>query len=180
MIRRYCRWHSPAHSSRRLTLLQQLCHQAPVDHSPCTVLLSPSTTLIPTRREIARGVPGHVLVDSRGHRLDPYMDPPNDDQFQKFQARTAQGKLCTFLHLGGSCKTKQCSSDHDPIDADVQCSLKYLMRNSPCTLKGACRRVDCIFGHICQKGRCAPGKATSCPFGTAAHQAGKRPHKWVK
>ncbi|OAL52272.1 hypothetical protein IQ07DRAFT_670639 [Pyrenochaeta sp. DS3sAY3a] len=171
--------HSPAQSPRQLTLLQQLSHEALVDRSLYPVLLDPSTPLTPTRQELASGVPGHVLVDARGHRLDLPMDAPTDEQFKKFQARTARGKLCTFLHLGRFCKTRNCGFDHNPIDADVQCSLKYAMRSSPCASKGACRRVDCIFGHVCQKGRCANGKATSCPFGTAAHLAGMCPLTWV-
>lgn len=141
----------------------------------------PKQIITHTKRLPSKVIPGHVLVNSDGHRLDPYMAVPPTAHWNKFKARTINTKLCVYFHLHQSCKfPKTCPYDHEPIDEDTLYCLKYVMRLSPCNATDACRTLNCAAGHICQKQECIRGKSGSCQFKEGAHQAGKKAYKWVK
>ncbi|KAK1060115.1 hypothetical protein LTR12_011142 [Friedmanniomyces endolithicus] len=106
--------------------------------------------------QLPKGVPdGMIAVNARNYRLDEYADPLPDD-VKEFNYRTSRRKLCDNYHLQGSCpnSAEDCAYDHSYASPGVTSALRQVVNGTPCPRRGACRRLNCLSGHICQKADC--------------------------
>jgi hypothetical protein len=144
-------------------------------------LLDAIPTSTPASRHLPTRVrPGWIPVNAAGYRLDISVDPPTKAQWNKYHARTQQKKLCNAQHLRGSCNAEDCEFDHAAIDAEVRMCLYYILLELPCRHKGACHRLDCYNGHVCQKEACGRGKIGICKFAQAVHKQDLSVARWIK
>jgi hypothetical protein len=99
--------------------------------------------------------PGKIPINADQQRLDPCLPKVTREESAAFGARSAKRKLCNSFHLGGICNDAfECPYDHsEATPAELAC-LKGLARSLPCGRRGACRNLDCIQGHICQREDC--------------------------
>ncbi|KAF2773852.1 hypothetical protein EJ03DRAFT_360974 [Teratosphaeria nubilosa] len=114
---------------------------------------------------------GFIAVNEDQQRIDPDIPQPSQTDFDDFNRRTARRKLCNNHFIGGHCpEGDHCRYDHTPAPEGVINALKQVVFSNPCPRKGACRRSNCLYGHICQKADCMRrgGKAW-CKFGPHAH-----------
>ena len=104
----------------------------------------------------ANSIPdGFVAVNAKGERLDVYMPPVHHDDRARFTQRVAKQKLCNKFHLtGDDHDPSTCDFDHSPIDDALRNYLRSIAASTPCTRRSACRNLNCINGHICQKPDC--------------------------
>lgn len=115
-----------------------------------------------------KGTAGLLPVNRDNERLDAYLAPPTTEQWERFNQRTQEKKLCNRYHLLRCCPDmEKCQYDHRPIDSDVLHALRYVARNIPCVKQGACRSRSCVNGHICQKDGCWGG--VGCRFKPRTH-----------
>ncbi|KAK1086585.1 hypothetical protein LTR48_003444 [Friedmanniomyces endolithicus] len=106
--------------------------------------------------QLPKDVPdGMIPVNARNYRLDEYADPLPDD-VREFNYRTSRRKLCNNYHLQGSCpnSAEDCAYDHSYASPGVTSALRQVVNGTPCPRRGACRRLNCLSGHICQKADC--------------------------
>lgn len=114
---------------------------------------------------------GQIPVNQDHQRLGPYQASISSQEQYAFKARVAIQKLCNSFHLTGRCKSgDDCPYDHRAASlAEIKC-LKHVNRNNPCQRKGACRNLQCLNGHICQKSDCKySGGSTFCKLPPAVH-----------
>ncbi|KAK5692031.1 hypothetical protein LTR97_011204 [Elasticomyces elasticus] len=154
--------------------------------SECLSNASTNTTsgtlaLKPPAGHFAAGLPtrvprGKIAVNSTGHRLDQYHLPISTEDTLEYKKRNAIAKLCNSFHVLGYCFRRQpgdgsCPYDHAPVSPGV---LKVQTRNMhqlPCKFKGACRRHNCMNGHICQSSNCLfRGGKWACKFLARDHK----------
>ncbi|KAK5717268.1 hypothetical protein LTR15_009159 [Elasticomyces elasticus] len=154
--------------------------------SECLSNASTNTTsgtlaLKPPAGHFAAGLPtriprGKIAVNSTGHRLDQYHLPISTEDTLEYRKRNAIAKLCNSFHVLGYCFRRQrgdgsCPYDHAPVSPGV---LKVQTRNMhqlPCKFKGACRRHNCMNGHICQSSNCTfRGGKWACKFLARNHK----------
>lgn len=128
-----------------------------------------------------RAIPGRIPVNAVGHRLDIYIPPPTQAQWDLYSARKNKKKLCSAFHLGHGCDMPStCHYDHTPISYDVYYCLKYILKGYTCNYKGECYREDCSYGHVCQKEKCVRGGPRGCRFGRAVHDMDMQVSHWVE
>ncbi|OIW23811.1 CCCH zinc finger DNA binding protein [Coniochaeta ligniaria NRRL 30616] len=110
---------------------------------------SPGTSL-PRKEDVPEG---HIAVNKNNFRLDPYITPPSPEAARELMARINKQRICNSFHLKGSCDG-QCGFDHSPLSPDLKRALEVLARSQPCPKRGACRKVNCNSGHVCQTPDC--------------------------
>ncbi|KAK0347849.1 hypothetical protein LTR59_005745 [Friedmanniomyces endolithicus] len=106
--------------------------------------------------QLPKDIPdGMIPVNARNYRLDEYANPLPDD-VREFNYRTSRRKLCNNYHLQGSCpnSAEDCAYDHSYASPGVTSALRQVVNGTPCPRRGACRRLNCLSGHICQKADC--------------------------
>ncbi|KAK4543444.1 hypothetical protein LTR36_005587 [Oleoguttula mirabilis] len=116
--------------------------------------------------------PGQIPVTKDGHRLDPSIPHCSAADHEAFKARIAIQKMCNNYHVGGYCAHGVgCLYDHRPMSPGVLNALKHVVYGNPCPRKGACRRVTCLYGHVCQKAECTSrGGKAYCKFNPRVHE----------
>lgn len=100
---------------------------------------------------------GFVAINEKGERLDLYMPPVTAEVRHRFAQRVASKKLCNKFHLTGDCPdlaSNNCSFDHSPIDEGLRNYLRSIAASTPCTRRSACKNLNCLNGHVCQKPDC--------------------------
>jgi len=104
----------------------------------------------------AKSIPeGYVAVNAKGERLDVYMPPVQAEDRARFAQRVAKQKLCNKFYLAGDDHDPStCGFDHSPIDDILRNYLRSIAASTPCTRTSACRNLNCLNGHICQKPDC--------------------------
>ena len=125
-------------------------------------------TLLPQDDSIQHnGIP----VNKHQHRLDPYMPPPSLEDMGAFNARTGKQHLCNNYQIHNNCpRGDSCPYDHSAASPAIVNYLKQVVRNSPCPKRGACRSLNCVLGHICQKADCKwRGGRIYCRFSQQTH-----------
>ncbi|KAF7551870.1 hypothetical protein G7Z17_g4715 [Cylindrodendrum hubeiense] len=119
-------------------------------------------SMLPRHEEIPVGF---VAINSNGDRLDPYIPSPSIGALKRFKAISGPTKLCNKKHLSDSCYDENCEYDHTPVPPDLIPILELLSRTMPCPKRGACRKPNCIYGHVCQKMDCRRrGGKAPCRF----------------
>nr|POE90039.1 hypothetical protein CFP56_20506 [Quercus suber] len=118
-----------------------------------------------------RATRGLVALNSGGHRLDPFLPPPEKQSSADFIRRHSAKQLCNSYHLIGFCeKGDRCTYDHRPISLGVHNMLMRKSRSKPCRKGGACRMLFCMAGHICQFSNCQyRGGNVRCKMGPGYH-----------
>ncbi|KAH7114862.1 hypothetical protein EDB81DRAFT_821227, partial [Dactylonectria macrodidyma] len=108
---------------------------------------------------------GFVAININGDRLDPYIPTPSSNTLKRFKAISGPTKLCNKKHLSDSCFDENCEYDHTPIPGYLKPVLELMARTMPCPQRGACRKLNCIYGHVCQKADCRRrGGKAPCRF----------------
>jgi hypothetical protein len=124
-----------------------------------------------------------IPINAAGQRLDIYLSPPSHTQWYRYITRFKEKKLCNAFHLKGLCSNVACEYDHSAIDRSLQEVLRYASKNRPCNQNknGACRRLDCDRGHVCQKPACSDARKTArgCLIPKSLHNIDHNLHKWV-
>jgi hypothetical protein len=101
---------------------------------------------------------------------------PQDECFEKFNAYKSRGRSCLKHHLGEGCDEAGCSYDHSEAGENVLSVLRFIMQTSvACSDRGACRRVNCCFGHGCSKEGCGD---KGCRFKADTHDVDQEIHHW--
>lgn len=126
---------------------------------------SPGKTL-PRKEDIPEG---HIAVNKNNFRLDPYIIPPSPEATLELRARIKRQRICNTFHLNGTCDG-HCGYDHSPLDSELKSALEILARSQPCPKRGACRKLSCTHGHICQAPDCRyRGGEAFCKLPVASH-----------
>lgn len=126
------------------------------------------STVLPQEADIAEG---QIPLNKDGYRLDPYAPSPSPSDHEAFKTRTARQKLCNGYQITDHCaQGDACPYDHGPVPPRMLDTLRYVAYSNPCPRKGACRRVACYYGHVCQKADCKyRGGKGFCKFGPYVH-----------
>lgn len=95
------------------------------------------------------GDPRGIPVNRSGQRVDRPMRQPTTLEQERFEARISYKKLCNEHLLRNACKQYYCKYDHDPLDAEMEHTLRYKARGIACVNGMACRQGDCYYGHHC-------------------------------
>jgi hypothetical protein len=95
------------------------------------------------------GDPRGIPVNRSGQRIDRPMRQPTTLEQERFEARISYKKLCNEHLLRNACKQYYCKYDHDPLDAEMEHTLRYKARGIACVNGMACRQGDCYYGHHC-------------------------------
>lgn len=106
---------------------------------------------LPKKEDIPEGtVPVNALED----RLDPFLPPLDSEAAKRLKLLSQERKFCNSAQLYNSCENENCEYEHTPIDEDLKPALEHLARSNICSRRGACRRANCVNGHVCQKADC--------------------------
>ena len=95
------------------------------------------------------GDPRGIPVNRSGQRIDRPMRQPSTQEQERFDARISYRKLCNEHLLRSACKQYYCKYDHDPLDAEMEHTLRYKARGIACVSGMSCRQGDCYYGHHC-------------------------------
>jgi len=89
----------------------------------------------------------------------------------RFTQRSIKRNLCyKFYLIGDNHDSSICGFDHSPIDDGLRNYLRWIAARTPCPRRGACRNLNCLTGHICQKSDCKyRGGKTYCKLPLALH-----------
>jgi hypothetical protein len=133
-----------------------------------------TTSLLP-----AASIPGFIPLNSHKHRLDTVLSFPPPLAWKIYNTRFAKAKPCNAFHLTQKCSSiATCPFDHSNLEPEAMQVLEYVVRCNPCPRKGACRKGDCFYGHLCQREGCdgrsgsAVG-AKACRFKAEMHYKGE-------
>jgi hypothetical protein len=111
----------------------------------------------------------HVPVNQAGQRLDYYLRRPSAPERQAFAQRFSShgvSKPCRWFHLVNACRHgDECPYDHSHLSPDIHRVLRYMVKKVPCIKGSECRRVDCMFGHVCSNPQCVQDDSDSCTLG---------------
>ncbi|KAF1956895.1 hypothetical protein CC80DRAFT_534884 [Byssothecium circinans] len=118
-------------------------------------------------------VPGFIPLNKDNQRLDVYIREPTQEEWIAYNALFHNVKPCNNHHLQGMCTRFACPYDHSPLEPTVRHCLEYVVKCSVCPRKGACRTVDCIQGHLCQKNGCT-GQEKGCKMKADLHNVDPR------
>lgn len=112
-----------------------------------------------------------IPVNKYQQRLDIYIPAPSSHDYETFKARITVHKLCNNYHVGGYCpRGDACQYDHGSAPEGVINALKQVVFANPCPRKGDCRRLKCMYGHVCQKPDCTyRGGKSYCKFPRTVH-----------
>ena len=115
--------------------------------------------------------PGQIPLNENAYRLDALLPVSSPEEKAAFNSRTASKKLCNNYHINGQCQNGDaCSYDHRPAPPGVLNCLNHVILNNPCPRRGACRNLNCLYGHICQKQDCKyRGGNVYCKFPPQVH-----------
>jgi hypothetical protein len=126
------------------------------------------SSLLPSANSIPDG---YVAINAKGERLDVYMPPVPAEDRTRFAQRVAKHKLCNRFYLtGDDHDPATCGFDHSPLDDVLRNYLRSIAASTPCTRRSACRNLNCLNGHICQKPDCKyRGGKTYCKLPGPIH-----------
>lgn len=120
-----------------------------------------------------------IAVNKDGERLDTYCPHPSADAMDEYHRRAKEHKVCNSYHLSGECGDMSCQYDHSDVSDTIVEVLRYILRQHPCPLAGACRSIKCYMGHLCQKPNCKAVKSWQCRFNHRAHTLDLQVSQWV-
>ncbi|KAI4909595.1 hypothetical protein J4E90_008293 [Alternaria incomplexa] len=132
--------------------------------------------------QLRDAIPGHVPINADGQRLDYYMKRPpfSDKQLYSGKYDTGERQPCKWFHLANVCHYQDlCAFDHSDISTQVRKVLEYTVKRKPCNMGSECRRIDCIYGHVCQDTRCITDGLETCGM-KRFHGMDKDFARWVK
>lgn len=101
---------------------------------------------------------------------------------QAYSKKYNTGELqpCKWFHLANVCHYQDlCAFDHSDISTQVRKVLENTVRRKPCNMGSECRRIDCIYGHVCQDTRCITDGLETCGM-RRFHGMDKDFARWVK
>jgi len=109
---------------------------------------------------------GHMPVNECGQRLDCAITAPSEsDQLAYTKEFQSSVKPCRRHHLAATCHLGDaCLYDHSELNANVLEVLQYHTKRTPCQRGSECRRIDCIYGHVCQDIKCSDEILEDCPL----------------
>lgn len=95
-----------------------------------------------------------VLLNVNNERVDPKLQEVEHEISENMLDRIEVRRFCVFYHLLGTCinhsKGRTCKYVHGPeLSTPELVVLRGFVRQMPCDIGSGCRRVDCIYGHIC-------------------------------
>ncbi|KAF2830525.1 hypothetical protein CC86DRAFT_402560 [Ophiobolus disseminans] len=131
--------------------------------------------------EASHALPGHIPVNKDGERLDYCIKKPTAACRQAYNDYVSTNKNpCLRFHIAGTCNLgESCKYDHSEICDNVAWFLRYLARRKRCRWGSACRRLDCMYGHVCQDTRCKSQVIENCSF-RKYHDVDFTVASWVK
>ena len=123
-----------------------------------------------------------VPVNTQGHRVAVYIEPPAIEELKYLDARTKSGQLCNAYHLQGACnKPGKCGLDHHRLNSRRVRALGYKMRAQPCARGSDCCVEYCYAGHMCQKSACKNGRKNNrCDSKSELHNVDVRVDDWYQ
>jgi hypothetical protein len=111
--------------------------------------VSSSNSSVTQADGLPSGDPRGIPINRSGQRIDRAMRQPSTLEQERFEARVSYRKLCNEHLLRNACKQYNCRYDHDPVDAEMEHTLRYKARQIACLNGMACRQGDCYYGHHC-------------------------------
>jgi len=103
-----------------------------------------------------------ILLNIHNQRVDPPRPHFDPKSFDIFMAKYKNKKLCHFHYLLGSCYLSKCSYSHQPQVTPQELDiLRFCTRRLQCSELTMCRKINCIYGHICpyeKAGFCNKGR----------------------
>jgi hypothetical protein len=120
-------------------------------------------------------------LNKQEERLDYHLPPPSPSDQQAYTCEFPdQNKPCNWFSLWGRCNNgPNCSYVHVEVSPEVQAVIRYMTKNTACRKGSLCRRLSCIYGHVCQDPSCIDEDRGSCPM-RAFHQVDPVLHSWVR
>ncbi|KAI1204833.1 uncharacterized protein F4807DRAFT_445888 [Annulohypoxylon truncatum] len=104
--------------------------------------------------------PKYCVINFSGQRIDEEIPFCDSDAEYRLQMRTAREEMimkkrgpCNRWHLNATCDITQCPYYHgERLSLGEQIVLRRKARSKLCARGGACRDVDCFWGHHCRYG----------------------------
>lgn len=121
---------------------------------------------------------GLVPINRYDQRLDTHIPRPTPEAWSEYQTRSREWKLCNRFHLASNCTSLACEFDHTPIGPEMVQVMRYILRQSPCLRKTACRQANCFHGHMCVKPGCK-GKGRGCRMTASMHNIDPKVAEWL-
>jgi hypothetical protein len=107
---------------------------------------------------------GHVPLNQAAERLDPDVRRPTAAETQAYSFRYGhRPRPCYHFHLRDGCNYHDaCLYDHNEVPSEILPVVRYMAKRVPCRNGSQCRRLDCIFGHICRNEKCLLENLENC------------------
>lgn len=107
-----------------------------------------------------------VLLNINNQRVDADLGKIDPKEYEAFNDRFKNTKLCRYYYLFGSCHVFECTYSHKyKLSTEEIRILRYITRRLACERLANCRKVGCIYGHLCpheRSGFCT--KWSDCHF----------------
>ena len=122
----------------------------------------------PAKAPLGLATEKKVLLNINDERVDPDLGEVDHKTSESMLGRIELQNFCAFYHLQNSCVTNSagnpCSFRHGPRLNDDELRFLWLhSRRRPCKYGSRCRRLDCLYGHVCpNEPGCARG--SKCPL----------------
>ncbi|OSS53599.1 hypothetical protein B5807_01059 [Epicoccum nigrum] len=126
-------------------------------------------------------VAGHVPVNKDGERVNFYMQKRSKGEVDNFCATCGPGNSwpCRRYHLMGKRSWEEsCQFSHKALSNKELEIVRYHTKQTACYDGSKCRRLHCLYGHICQKWECSRAKPPSCSL-KRFHMVDPKVVKWV-
>lgn len=108
--------------------------------------------------------PMNIYINKDDERVDESLPEPKLEDWERYNERLTQAKICNDYTLQGFCDKKPCTFAHVPDLpwGEVHAQAKRA-RLGACAAGSRCRSFQCMYGHICPLGdTCSRGN--KCNF----------------
>ncbi|KAL9127552.1 MAG: hypothetical protein Q9217_003594 [Psora testacea] len=104
-----------------------------------------------------------ILLNVDDQRIDKILPQCEPQALARMKKLDEKKHFCGYYHLLGDCAGEDCKYRHgQPLKEEELLVLRHWMRRLPCTLRMACRKPTCIYGHIC-------ANLPDCPHGRSCN-----------
>jgi hypothetical protein len=122
----------------------------------------------------------HIPVNKYNQRLDYYLRHPDVSDYKAYEDRFPDDtKPCSWFSLTGRCHSStDCPYEHTEVSSEVLKIIRYGVKTTPCWRGSLCRRLNCIYGHVCQDPECIDVDTDSCSM-RMLHPVDPVFHSWA-